>query len=194
MVFSRMYKDGSPATYPLYCACTGRRSRRAELLSICEARWSFGDAPQELHGFYTEGEAFAVFALVDVEACKFADAVEAVADRVAVGVEVARRPYGRSVVAEVGDQGLNQLGPVAGVVVDHGLQGLAVEGFELFGVLLEHPEEEFVRAGRAEGRDAGGTVDAVADLQRYRGFGVGVGELGGPLFVAPYPDGDSKVG
>src|SRR5215213_1548705 len=86
----------------------------AAKLPIREARWSFGDA------------------------------AEAVADRVAVGEEIARCPDGGGVVAEVGDQGLNQLGPVARVVVDDGLQCLAVEGFELLGVLLEHPEEEFV--------------------------------------------------
>src|SRR5215216_7040025 len=126
---------------------------RADMLSIREARWSFGDAAQELHRLNSEGKAFAVLALVDVEACQLADAVEAVADRVAVGKEIARCPDGRGVVTEVGDQGLNQLGPVAGVVVDDGLQGLAVEGFELLGVLLEHPEEELVCPRPTEGRD-----------------------------------------
>src|SRR5215211_6925079 len=167
---------------------------RADMLSIREARWSFGDAAQELHCLYSEGEAFAVLALIDVEACQLADAVEAVADRVAVGKEIARCPDGRGVVAEVGDQGLNQLGPVAGVVVDDGLQCLAVEGFELLGVLLEHPEEEFVSTCLPEGRDTGGTVDAVSDLERYSGLGVGFGELGGVLLEAPDPDRDREVG
>src|SRR5688572_12926727 len=164
------------------------------MLSIREARRSLWDAAEELHGFYAEGEAFAVLALVHVEARQLADAVETVADRVAVGEEIARRPDGRSVVAEVGDQGLNQLGPVAGVVVDYGLQGLAVEGFELLGVLLEHPEEQFVCPRLPEGRDAGGTVDAVPDLQRYSGLGVRVGELRGVLLETSDPDGDRKVG
>src|SRR5215204_3374315 len=128
-------------------------TRRADKLSIRETRWAFGDATQELHRFYAEGEAFAVLALVHVEARQFADAVEAIADRVAVGEEVARSSDGRGVVAEVGDQGLNQLGPVAGVVADDGFQSLAVEGFELVGVLLEHPEEELVCPRPTEGRD-----------------------------------------
>ena len=146
-----------------------------------------------MHRLYSEREAFAVLALVDVEACQLADAVEAVADSVAVGEEISSCPDGRGVVAEVGDQGLNQLGPVAGVVVDDGLQGLAVEGFELLGILLEHPEEEFVCSCLSEGRDTGGTVDAVPDraLPWPR---VGVGELSGVLLVAPDPDGDRKVG
>src|SRR5215211_2671788 len=166
----------------------------ADMLSIREARWSFGDAAQELHRLYSEGEAFAVFALVDVEACQLADAVEAVADRVAMGKEIARCPDGRGVVAEVGNQGLNQLGPVAGVVVYDGLQCLTVEGLEFLGVLLEHPEEEFVCPCLPEGRDAGWPVDAVSDLERYPGLGVGLGELGGVLLEASYPDGDRKVG
>src|SRR5215218_8394660 len=140
------------------------------MLSIREARWFFGDSAEQLHRFYAKGEAFAVLALVHVEACQLADAIEAVADGVAVGEEIARCPDRRGVVAEVGDQGLNQLGPVAGVVVDHGLQGLAVEGFELLGVLLEHPEEEFVSPCLPEGRNTGGTVDAVPDLERYSGL------------------------
>src|ERR671910_1109700 len=164
------------------------------MLSIRETRWSFGDAAQELHCLYSEGEAFAVLALVHVEACQLADAVEAVADRVTVGEEIARCPDGRGVVAEVGDQGLNQLGPVAGVVVDDGLQCLAVKGFELLGVLLEHPEEEFVCTCLLEGRDTGGTVDAVPDLQRYSSLGVRVGELRGVLLEASDPDGDREVG
>src|SRR5919107_4090709 len=162
----------------------------AAKLPIRETRWSFGDAAEELHCLYSKGEAFAVLALVYVEACQFADAVEAVADRVAVGEEIARCPDCRGVVAEVGDQGLNQLGPVAGVVVDDGLQCLAVEALEFLGVLLEHPEEEFVCSCLPEGRDAGGPVDAVSDLERYPGLGVGLGELGGVLLEASYPDGD----
>src|SRR5829696_1200977 len=164
------------------------------MLSIREARWFFGDSAEELHRFYAEGEAFAVLALVHVKARQLADAVEAVADRVAVGEEVARCSYGRGVVAEVGDQGLNQLGPVARVVMDDGLQGFAVETFEFLGVLLKHPEEEFVRPCPPEGRDTGGTVDAVADLERYPGLGVGVGELGRVVLVVPDPDGDREVG
>src|SRR5215208_3949605 len=121
LLFKRMYKEAG---------------ERADMLSIREARWSFWDAAQELHRLNSEGKAFAVLALVDVEACQLADAVEAVADRVAVGKEIARCPDGRGVVAEVGDQGLNQLGLVAGVVVDDGLQCLAVEGLEFLGVLL----------------------------------------------------------
>src|SRR5215204_2294122 len=163
-------------------------TRRADKLSIRETRWAFGDATQELHRFYAEGEAFAVLALVHIEAREFADAVEAVADRVAVGEKFARGPYGRSIVAEIGDQGLNQLGPVAGVVVDDGLQGLGVEGFELHAVLLEHPEEEFVCSRLPECRDTGGAVDAVSDLERHPGLGVGVGELGGILLVVSDPD------
>src|SRR5215211_1262862 len=147
-----------------------RRLKRAEMLSIRETRRSFGDATQELHRLDTEGKTFAVLALVHVEACQLPDTVEAVADGVTVGEEVARRPDRRGVVAEVGDQGLNQLGPVAGVVVDDGLQGLVVEGFELLGVLLEHPEEELVCPRPTEGRDTGGTVDAVTDLERYPGL------------------------
>src|SRR5215208_8467882 len=106
LLFKRMYKEAG---------------ERTDTLSIREARWSFGDTAEELHCLYSEGEAFAVLALVDIEACQFADAVEAVADRVAVGEEISSCPDGRGVVAEVGDQGLNQLGPVAGVVVDDGL-------------------------------------------------------------------------
>jgi hypothetical protein len=60
------------------------------ILPIGEAGGFLGDASQELHGFYAEGEPFAVLALVDVEAGEFADAIEAVADGVAVGEEVAR--------------------------------------------------------------------------------------------------------
>src|ERR687898_3099198 len=160
----------------------------ARYLSIRETRRSLWDAAEELHRLYSEGEAFAVLAFVHVEACQLADAVEAVADRVAVGEEIPRCSDGRGVVAEVGDQGLNQLGPVAGVVVDDGLQGLAVEGFELLGVLLEHPEEEFVCPRLPEGRDAGGTVDAVPDLQRYSGLGVRVGELRGVPLKSSDPD------
>src|SRR5215204_6076000 len=178
LLLKRMYKEAG---------------EHAAKLPIREARWSFGDAAEELHCLYSEGEAFAVFALVDIEACQLTDAVEAVADRVAVGEEIARCPDGGGVVAEVGDQGLNHLGPVARVVVDDGLQCLAVEGFEFIGVLLEHPEEEFVCSCLPEGRDAGGTVDAVPDLERYSGLGVGFGELGGVLLEAPDPDGDRKV-
>src|SRR5215211_880318 len=168
--------------------------KHAAKLPIRETRWSIGDAAEELHCLYSEGEAFAVLALVYVQACQFADTVEAVTDRVAVGEEIARRPDGRGVVAEVGDQGLNQLGPVARVVVDDGLKCLAVEGFEFLGILLEHPEEEFVCSCLPEARDTGGTVDAVSDLERYSGLGVGFGELGGVLLEAPDPDGDRKVG
>src|SRR5829696_259887 len=179
LLFKRMYKEAG---------------ERTDTLSIREARWSFGDAAEELHCLYSQGEAFAVLALVYVKACQLADAVETVADRVAVGEEITRCPDGRGVVSEVGDEGLNQLGPVAGVVVDDGLQCLAVEGFEFLGVLLEHPEEEFVCSCLPEGRDTGGTVDAVSDLERYSGLGVGFGELGGVLLEAPDPDGDRKVG
>src|SRR5215208_4795549 len=179
LLFKRMYKEAG---------------ERADMLSIREARWSFWDAAQELHRLYSQGEAFAVLALVDVEARQLADAVEAVADRVTVGEEIARCPDGRGVVAEVGDQGLNQLGPVAGVVVDDGLQCLAVEGLEFLGVLLEHPEEEFVCPCLPEGRDAGGPVDAVSDLERYPGLRIGLGELGGVLLEASDPAGDRKVG
>src|SRR5215203_3627472 len=178
LLLKRMYKEAG---------------EHAAKLPIREARWSFGDAAEELHCLYSEGEAFAVFALVDIEACQLTDAVEAVTDRVAVGEEIARCPDGRGVVTEVSDQGLNQLGPVAGVVVDDGLQGLAVEGFELLGVLLEHPEEEFVCSRPFEGRDAGGAMNTVADLERYPGLGVGFGELGGVLLVVPDPDRDRKV-
>src|SRR5829696_2502564 len=145
------------------------------MLSIRETRRSIRDAAEELHCLYSEGEAFTVLALVYVEACQLADAVEAVADRVAVGEEIACCPDGRGVVTEVGDQGLNQLGSVAGIVVDDGLKGLAVEGFELLGVLLEHPEEEFVCSRPFEGRDAGGAMNTVADLEGYPGLGVGLG-------------------
>src|SRR5215218_7017717 len=110
-----------------------------------------------------------------------------------MGEEVARGPDRRGVVAEVGDQGLNQLGSVTGIVVDDGLEGLAVEGFELLGVLLEHPEEELVGARPLEGRDGGGTVDAVPDLESHSRFGVGVREEGRVLFVASDPDGDRQV-
>ena len=56
---------------------------------------------QELHGFNPQGQAFAVFALIHVEAGQLFDAVEAVADGVAVGEEVGGRLGRRGVVAKV---------------------------------------------------------------------------------------------
>ena len=135
-----------------------------------------GDAAKELHGLDPEGEALAVLALVHVEAGELADPVEAVADGVAVGEEVARGSDRRGVVLEVGGEGLDELGAVAGVVADDGLEGLAVEGFELLGGLLDDPEEEIVGAGTLEGRDGRGSVDAVSDLQGHLGLRVGGGE------------------
>ena len=71
----------------------------------------------------------------------------------AVGKEVACGPDGRGVVLQVGGEGLDELRAVAGVVEDDGLQRLAVEDLELFGVLLQNPEEKLVGSGLAEGRD-----------------------------------------
>ena len=69
------------------------------MLSIREARGLLGEASEELHRLYPERQTLAVLALVHVEAGELADAVEAVADGVAVGEEVARGPHGRGVVA-----------------------------------------------------------------------------------------------
>src|ERR687894_3253862 len=166
---------------------------RSGVLPISEAGGTFGDAAEELHRLDPEGEAFAVLTLVHVEARELADAVEAVADGVAVGVEVRGGADGRGVVAEVGDEGLDELRAVAGVVADDGLQGLPVEGLQFFRVLLQDAEEELVGARALERRDRGGALDAVADLEGYLGLGVGVGEEGRVRLVAADAHRDRQV-
>src|SRR5215211_5034500 len=164
------------------------------MLSIREARGPLGDAAQKLHGLYPERQALAVLALVHVEPGELADAVEAVADGVAVGEEAGGSLDGRGVVLQVGGEGVDEFRAVAGVVEDDRFQGLAVEGFELLRVLLEDPEEELVGSGPLEGRDGGGAVDAVSDLQRHLRLRVGVRKEDGVPLVAPDPDGDREVG
>src|SRR5215211_995732 len=171
-----------------------RRLERADKLPVRKARMLFGDASEELHGFYTEGETFTILALVHVEPCELAHAVEAVADGMAVGEEIASCPYRRCVVIEVGGEGLDEIRAVAGVVEDYRLEGLRVEGLELIGVLLQNPEKELVGARTVEGRGRGGTVDAVPDLEGHFSLGVCVWKQGGVLFVAPDPDRDREVG
>src|SRR5918997_2264876 len=162
-------------------------------LAVGEARGLLGERPQRLHRLYPGRQAFAVLAFVHVEPCELADAVEAVADGVTVGKEVACRPDGAGVVPEVGREGLDEVRAVAGVVADYRLQGLAVEGLELLGVLLEDPEEELVGACSIEGRYGGGAMDAVPDLQGHLRLGVRIREQGRVPLVAPDPDGDREI-
>ena len=163
------------------------------VLPVREAGGLFWYAAEQLHGLYAEGELLAVLALVHVEARQLSDAVEAVADGVAVGEEARGGLDGRGVVVQVGGEGMDELRAVARVVADDRLERLAVEGLELLRVLLQDPEQELVGAGALEGRDGGGAVDAVPDLQSNFGLVIGVGKKRGVFLVAPDPDRDRKV-
>ena len=99
-----------------------------------------------------------------------ADALEPVADGVAVGVEPLGGAGDVAVALEERLQRLHQVGLVLGVVGDERLHGLGVEALELGRVLAHGGEQEAVGAGVLEGQDLERVVDA---------GGAGLGDVGG---------------
>ena len=100
-----------------------RCSRGPELVGGAAGR---GDA-EHAHRLEAEREALAAVGRADVELGQLADAVEAVADRVAVGEEALGGPGDAAVGVEEGLERADQLGLVLVVVVDQRRDGLLVE-------------------------------------------------------------------
>src|SRR3954462_9287745 len=116
-----MYKHGpreGPRTCPSGGPIRGRGARVSVwrlLLAVGEGGGPLRDAAEELHGLDAQGEALAILALVHVEAGELLDAVEAVANGVAMGKEVGGGLGCAGVVAEVGGEVGDELGAVARV-------------------------------------------------------------------------------
>ena len=94
-----------------------------------------GDA-EHAHRLEAEAELLAAVAGADVEAAELADALEAVADRVAVREEALGGAGDVAVGVEEGLDGRDEVGRVLLVVGDERLDGLGVEALQLGGFSL----------------------------------------------------------
>src|SRR5829696_8796076 len=106
---------------------------------------------EDSHRLQAEAQLLATLGGGDVVAAELADALEAVADRVAVGEELFGGCGDVAVVAEVGLDRRHQLGLVLLVVSGERLDRLPVEALQLGGVLAHRGQEQPVGTGVLEG-------------------------------------------